>query len=203
MKTYWHFLPDTGCLRFPPHTQVRVGKTLRFDGEPILCKQGFHASARILDALGYMQSSICCSVTLGGITVEHSDKTVAQERTALWIGDISQTLHEFACDVAEAALLRKAHVTDDHGWAAIATKRKWLLGEASDEQLDAARDAAWGAAWGAAVAGAGDAAWTAVEAAAREAARDTAAWGAARDAARDAANAVLEARVNNLIEADR
>ena len=60
---------------------------------------------------------------------------------------------------------------------------RYANGEATKEELDAARDAAWDAAWAArdaAWAAARDAAW-----AARDAARD-AAWAAARDAARDA-----------------
>jgi len=71
---------------------------------------------------------------------------------------------------------------------------KFAHGEATHEQLAAARDAARDAAWDAA----SDAAWAAAWAAARDAASDTArdaasdaawaaAWDAARDAARDAA----------------
>ena len=75
-------------------------------------------------------------------------------------------LHEFTCRCAEHALIIAG--TKDDGsnasWNAIHTKRLWLKGEATDEQLKEARAAAWDAAW--------DAAWAAAWAAARDAARD-------------------------------
>jgi hypothetical protein len=92
-------------------------------------------------------------------------------------------LHEFACRCAER-VLKKAKVTDERSWNAIKTKRAWLKGEATDEELDAALAAAGDAAAAAAGdAAAWDAAWAAAwaaRAAARAAARD-AVW-AARDA---------------------
>lgn len=157
---YWHFLREDGCLQFGPHTKVEVGQTLTFDGPPILCKQGFHASERLIDALDYSPGPVCCRVELGGEIVKGNDKVVAQTRTVLWMADISETLHHFACDVAEEAL--KAHqVTDERSWNAIHTKRLWLKGEASDGELAAARGAAWAAAR--------DAAWDVAWAAARDA----------------------------------
>ena len=89
-------------------------------------------------------------------------------------------LHEFACRCAENAF-KLVESPDPRSVEAIAVKRRWLRGEATDTELDAAcaaaqyaaRDAARDAAWSAARAAAGDAAWSA--------ARD-AAWSAARDA---------------------
>ena len=77
-------------------------------------------------------------------------------------------LHEFACRCAERAL-KAARITDERSWNAIKTKRKWLKGEATDEELVAARDAAY-------------------------AARDAAAWAAARDAAAERKWQVAELR---------
>jgi len=51
-------------------------------------------------------------------------------------------LHEFACRCAEEAL-RQIENPDPRSLAAIQAKRKWLRGEISDRELDAARDAAW------------------------------------------------------------
>lgn len=90
-------------------------------------------------------------------------------------------LHEFACRCAEYAL-SFADKPDPRSIAAIEAKRKWLRGEITDKELNAARAAAWAAARAAAGAAAWDAAW----AAARDAAR-AAAWAAAWDAARAAA----------------
>ena len=92
-------------------------------------------------------------------------------------------LHEIACRYAEDALSRIDN-PDPRSIHAIAVKRRWIAGEATDEELAAARTAAW-----AAQAAAQDAARTAAQAAAQAAAR-TAAWAAqaaAQDAARTAA----------------
>lgn len=77
-------------------------------------------------------------------------------------------------------------MADPRSLEALNVAERHALGQATDEELAAARDAAWDATWDAA----GDAAWAAAEAAAEDAARDAAedaAWAAARDAARNAA----------------
>lgn len=86
-------------------------------------------------------------------------------------------LHEFACRCADRAIARIGK-PDSRSVAAIEAKRKWLRGEISDDELDAAWDAALAAAKYAARA----AARAAAMAAARAAAMD-AAWAAARGAA--------------------
>ena len=93
----------------------------------------------------------------------------------------AEALYEFACRVAEHALMKErkdGREPDLRSWAAIAAKRKWLRGEITNDELDVARAAARDAAW----AVARDAAWAVARAAAWDAAR-----AAARDAARDAA----------------
>ncbi len=109
-------------------------------------------------------------------------------------------IHEFLCQVAESVLpiYEKEYPDDKRPRNAIETKRRWINGEATDEELAAARvaardaarvaarDAAWVAAWAAARAAARAAAGDAARAAARDAA-GVAAWAAARDAAGDAA----------------
>lgn len=208
--TYYHFLPADGRLQFPPHTLVEVGKTLWIDEPPILCQRGFHASLRALDALGYAPGPIVCRVTLHGTILQDTDKAVAQGRTVLAMADATCALHEFACWCAEAAL-RTAKVEDARCWTAIETKRKWLRGEATDEELTAARGAARGAAsaaaaagWGAARAAALTAALDAALAAALAAALDAdraAASAAARGAARDAQNKRLSEMLDELLGA--
>ena len=93
-------------------------------------------------------------------------------------------LHEIACRYAEDALSRIDN-PDPRSINAIAVKRRWIAGEATDEELAAARTAAW-----AAQAAAQDAARTAARATARDAACAAtwdAVWGVARDAACTAA----------------
>ena len=89
----------------------------------------------------------CCQSASTGSDAKGSgkDKSVASERTVIWMADATNTLHEFACLCAEDAL-RTAKVEDVRCWQAIETKRKWLRGEATDDELTAAWDAAWAAA---------------------------------------------------------
>ena len=86
-------------------------------------------------------------------------------------------LHEFACRCAEYAL-SFVESPDPRSIAAIVAKRKWLRGEITDAELDAACDIARDAAH--------DAAMYATRVAARVAAQDVA-WVIARVIAQDAA----------------
>jgi hypothetical protein len=114
-------------------------------------------------------------------------------------------LHEFACRCAESALALIEN-PDPRSANAIAVKRRWLKGEATDEELvaarAAARSAAWAAArsaaWAAARAAAESAAWVAAEAAAR-----AAAWSAARAAAEAAARDEQIRLLTELLKEDR
>ena len=94
-------------------------------------------------------------------------------------------LHEFACRCAEYALSFVDN-PDPRSIAAIEAKRKWLRGEITDKELDAARAAARDVAWDVARTAANAAAWDAANAAARYAA-NAAAWDAANAAANAAA----------------
>ena len=111
-------------------------------------------------------------------------------------------LHEFACRCAEEAL---SHIEnpDPRSVAAIEAKRKWVRGEISDDELDAARYAARFVARSAARDVARDAARSAACSAARYAARgtaDDAAWYAAWSAARDAARTHQVEMLKELLE---
>ena len=194
----WHFLPDDGRLRYPPHDKVEVGVTLKIEGSPVLCERGFHASIRAIDAVYYAPGALVCRVRLGGEIIHGDDKLVATERTVLWMADATNALHECACLFAEEAL-RAAKVNDPRCHAAIDAKRKWLRVEIDDDALSAAESAAWSAARSAAELAARPAARSAAESAARSAAElaalsaaESAAESAARSAARSAAESAAE-----------
>jgi hypothetical protein len=184
----WHFLREDGCLRYEPHTKVEVGQTLKYNGFWPTSQQGYHASVRAMDALKYAPGPIVCRVELGGVIVEEKDKAVASERTVLAMANASTVLHEFACDIAEACL-RKHGVTDERSWVAIETKRKWVKGEATDEELFAATGAARAAVRAAQAVWA---IWVVQVALAREAGR------AAQATAREAAETEAEVAAQNI-----
>ena len=183
MTDAWHFLPADGMTRYEPRVRVVIGETLRVDPPVIICSHGLHGSIRAIDALQYAPGLIVCRTRHTGETVHGDDKIVSSERTVLWMYDATTVMHEFACCVAEAALLL-AEVGDARCWQAIEAKRAWLRGEIDDMQLATARSAARATARAAAWSAARDAAWFAARATAR-----AAAWSAARDEQ----NALLEA----------
>jgi len=197
----WHFLAEDKRLGYGDWRLVKVGKTLECEGEPALCSNGMHGSVRLIDALRYASSPVVCRVEIEGDIVEGDDKLCGRRRTVLWMLDATRILHEFACQCTEDALAL-VEQPDARSVAGIAAKRKWLKGEITDEELDAAWVAAWDAAldtasWSAARdAAAWAVAWAAVRNAAwaaRSAAQAVA--GAARDAARDKQNERLTAMV--------
>jgi hypothetical protein len=196
----WHFLKDDRRLRWGTEQKIRKGTLCKVKGRLSLCEYGLHASKKAFDALKYAPGSIVCRVELRGKILEADDKACAEQRKVLAIADATSVLHEFACWCAEGALKRERKAgrePDKRSWDAIKTKRRWLRGNASDDELaaasTAARDAAGAAASAAASTAASTAAWAAASAAASTAAWDaastaasaaasTAAWDAARDA---------------------
>jgi len=93
-------------------------------------------------------------------------------------------LRLFACDCTERALLREreqGHEPDPRSWAAVEVARRFARGEATVEELEAARGT-----------DAGGVAWSIVEDSVMNAAWD-AAWDAARDAAWDSVGTTARA----------
>jgi hypothetical protein len=169
-KLAWHFIKPDKRERFEPHRKIIVGKTLSCDPDKLdMCNYGLHASVNPLDALQYLEwdDAIICRVELSGKMIIGDDKICAENRKVLWMGKCDKTLHEFAIWCAEQCLheFEKKYPDDLRPRQAIEAKRKWLKGEISNEDLDAARSAASDAAGSAA----GSAAWSAARSAARSA----------------------------------
>jgi len=204
----WHFLTEDRRLGNGDGRLVVVGETLESADQPVLCQSGMHASARAMDALIYAPGPVVCRVVLLGDVVFGNDKLVATHRSCIAMDDASDLLHEFSCWCAESALThwekRNKKKADKRSWYAIKTKRQWLSGKASDEELysawAAARAAARAAAWAAARAAVWNADrnadWAAVLAADR-AAFWAADWAAARNAVLAAARAAVWAAARN------
>lgn len=185
----WHFLSEDYRLR-GGGKKVKAGDLITVKGPPVLCSRGLHGSRRVVDALRFAPGPILCRVVIGGEVIEGEDKLVGTERYVEWTLDATWLLHEFSCWCAERALIR-AGVKTETSWNAIAVKRRWLQGEATDEELAATRAAAWSATWAvdAAKAAALAATWAADAA-------DAAAWAAAAD---DAARDVQESQLQRMI----
>jgi hypothetical protein len=150
-----------------------------YRSKPILCERGYHwCEAR--HALNHLHAE-CYLIETRGVTVRGDDKNVSQGarllcRVKTWN---ERTARLFAADCAEAVV----HLCGDdpRPREAIAVARRFARGEATRDELAAARNAARDAAGDAAR----DAAWDAARAAAWDAAR-AAAWDAARAAAGNA-----------------
>ena len=184
----WHFLNNDKRLAHGDGRLVRVGHTLKCNPDKIeLCHYGFHGSQKIMDALKYAYGDIVCRVELGGRIIKAHDKCVASERTVIAMADAGETLHLFACWCAEQAL-QLVENPDPRSIAAIQAKYKWLRGEITDNELDAARDAARDATW--------TSGWASMNAARSTAvwASSTTSWNTERHAARNAIGTDLAAR---------
>jgi len=150
----WHF---TGDKLRDGSAIPKPGVTLFHTGPLVMCRSGFHASKRAIDALSYAPGYMIHRVELSGKMIHDNDKTVARERTILWSVNGEVLLRDFA---------RRCALDVIHLWDAPEIVARYL--KTGDETIrDAAGDAA------------GAAAWAAAEAAARAAAR-----AAAGDAAR-------------------
>ncbi len=192
----WHFLTERGKLRDESPAADPKGIE-RFAGELRICKAGLHASISALDAVGFAPGAIVRRVECVGDMLREPDKLVCTERRVLWTADAAETLHDFACWCAERALDREeaaGRTVDPRSRNAIAVKRAWLHGEATDAELTAASAAARAAARAADSAAARAADSAADRDAARAAARaaDSA---ADRDAERAVQSAELERRL--------
>ena len=184
MKAY-HFLKDNMCGGYGKEPAWKEGEEREVKGTLVMCQHGYHASPSFYNALSYAKGNIACIVELSGAIIKDTDKYVARKRKLIKAVNAERVLRAWGCDCAERAL-KKAKVTDERSWNAIKVARLYNKGEATKEELDAARAAARDAAWDAARDAAWAAAWDAAWAAARDAAW-AAAWAAARDAARDVA----------------
>jgi hypothetical protein len=161
-------------------------------GELVPWKNGYHL-CREKDLPRYLGPAIF-EAEYRGEMIEAADKIVVREARLLrrfenWN---ERTAQLFACDCAEAVV----HLCGDdpRPRQAIDVARRYANGEATDEELAAARDAARAAVRDAPMNAPRDAAWAATRAATRDAAWDMvwdmawdAAWAAARGTARAAA----------------
>ena len=147
----WHFLYEGHKLR-DGRTAPADGVMLKYDGTPIMCRQGLHGSLKPHQALQHAPGPILCLVECGGTIIHTDDKLVCTERTIITRFDATEMLQYYA---------RMQALRATKYWDAPDVVLDYLM--TGDESI---RAAAWAAAR--------DAAWAAARAAARAAAWDAA-----------------------------
>jgi len=139
----WHFIRNDRRLGYGDNRIVKTGRTHSVSGDICPCRNGMHGSKRIIDALGYARGNIICRVDITGDIIEDDDKMAGRNRRVIWMRDVTNILHEFACRCAEDAL-KLVPKPDPRSIAAIKAKRDWLDGKIGGEELIAAeRAASW------------------------------------------------------------
>lgn len=178
----WHFVGETLRDGSPVPAD---GVTLMFDGKPILCSDGFHASIDPFDALQYAPGNTLCRVRCGGIIKHGKDKLVCTERTIIARMDATEMLMYFARMRALSVIEHYPNDTDQVVFDYLMTGEEIL------------RSAAYSAAWSAAH----SAAYSAARAAAYSAARAaySAAYSAASSVAYEVARSAARAEFNSLV----
>ena len=144
----WHFLKEDMTAGRGRELAWADGETRTCEGDLELCKNGYHASKNIIDALDYAPGPVICHVEVTGKRINSDDKLVAKTRQLLWhipAQDSMRLLHMFAVLCAERALIRERKAgrePDSRSWDALEVNKKWLDGKAIDEELARAARAA-------------------------------------------------------------
>lgn len=115
------------------------------EGRLVPCKNGYHL-CREQDLVYWLGPAIW-EATYRGERIDADDKIVVREarlvrKLKTWN---EQTARLFACDCADRALAR-IKKPDQRSVDAVAVARRFAVGEATKEELTAARDEAWAAA---------------------------------------------------------
>lgn len=133
-----------------PH-DGQPGEWREAKGKLVPCENGLHLvrGSQLLRWLPNQESRLWLAETDGPV-IDHGDKFVARKVRLVREIDTynARTLRLFACDCAERALAAwiKSAPDDARPAEAIAVARRFANGEATSDELSAARSAAWSAA---------------------------------------------------------
>lgn len=93
----FYFATEDRKLRYGDEREIVVGETHSVDGEIKVCRNGLHASEKLLDALMHAPGCILYLVELSGHTDSSShDKLAARNRKYLAEFNVTEVLKEFA-----------------------------------------------------------------------------------------------------------
>lgn len=129
----WHWMREDRQLRYPPHTRVESGRTLRAEGPLELNANGLHGSLKALDALRYAPGFIVARTAHGGEIVYSEDILCSRTRTALWIVDARAVVLDWLCVILDRCLTSEVgagHVPDARAWGVLTLLQRYARREA-------------------------------------------------------------------------
>lgn len=149
----WHFVNNNRTLEHDAqNVTVEPGYVYTYDSDlmPRLCVRGMHGSRRAIDALKYTPGPIICRVALWGDVEMGNDKLVARNREVLWMADATRELRLWVCWCVRQ-VWHMLH--DERSRHAVEVAERYAMGDATDEELAAAkayaRDVSLSSNWGA------------------------------------------------------
>jgi len=123
----------------------KIGKWYSVEGTVIICRNGYHASKRPLDACRYVSGDVLAIVEYRGDIVEDKHKLVSREMRIVkayhWTKEDDVAAQAY-CASLVLHIFEKAYPDDPRVRECINVKRRYARGKATLAELDAARIAA-------------------------------------------------------------
>ena len=210
MKTLWKSM-KAGLTSANGKIDWKIGEWQTAEIPLDMCKNGFHASKNVIDAMGYVPAEIIARVEVDGAHEEQEDKQCWEKmriiEARIWEKADSVALAIFAAELV-LENFERVFPEDKRPRLAIEAAKEWIRNPAENSAAAAARSAAASAAWSAesvaaraesAAWSAAWSAWSAAESAARSA--ESAAWSAAwsASAAESAACAAIKEKCSDFV----
>jgi hypothetical protein len=134
-KLLWKCIPDD----FTSHGHKWVvGKWFHVNGKIELCKNGFHASPTILDAMRYVNPGWVCRVKVKGSSQDDGDKSAWSDmmvvKRCAWTKEMSVELAIYAAELV-LPIFEKQYPDDKRPAEAIAAAKKWLADPSEENRM--------------------------------------------------------------------
>jgi hypothetical protein len=134
-KLLWKCIPDD----FTSHGHKWVvGKWFHVNGKIELCKNGFHASPTILDAMRYVNPGWVCRVKVKGSSQDDGDKSAWSDmmvvKRCAWTKEMSVELAIYAAELV-LPIFEKQYPDDKRPAEAIAAAKKWLADPSEENRI--------------------------------------------------------------------
>lgn len=144
MKVLYKSLPAD---RKPNGFKFKKGVWHKHEGDIKICKQGFHASKNIIDAMNYVNCGYVAKVQVRGKSEKENDKECWSEMKIVewkkWTKKDSVSLTTYAAELC-IDNFEKKYPNDKRPCEAIEAAKKWLKNP-TEKNRSAAESAAWSA----------------------------------------------------------